>query len=108
MTFLRTSTKYYKRLGKNSKKKQRWRKPRGRHNKIRQKMKGRLTKVTIGFKTAVKKDMPVLVRNIREAGKITKEQMIIIGKVGRNKRKEIEKIVAEKGAKILNRIKERK
>jgi large subunit ribosomal protein L32e len=99
MSFLRTSTRYYKRLGR--KKNLRWRKPRGRHNKIREGVKGKQRKVKIGFKTS-EKIKAILIRNMREAEKITKGQIVIIAKLGGRKRKDIEKKIAEMGGKILN------
>ncbi len=104
--FLRSGTGHYKRLGR--KKKQKWRKPRGHDNKMRLKRKGRLKKVEVGYRTRkkdrgkIKGKIPVLVRNLKQAKKIAKGQLVIIGKMGKKKRGQIENRVKEKGGEILN------
>jgi len=104
--FLRVSTKFYKRIGR--KKNQKWRKPRGRHNKIREKRKGRARKVEVGFRKAksergkIQGKMPLLVGNLKDAEKIEKGDLVIIKKIGGKKRKELEEKIKEKGGKILN------
>jgi len=106
--FLRTSTLKKVRLGLRRKKKQKWRRARGRHNKIREKKKGKLQKVEIGFRTREKErgkilgKIPVFVKNLSDAEKIKKEDLVIIAKVGKRKRLEIEKKIEEKGGGILN------
>ena len=101
MKFLRTSTKYYKRLGR--KKKLKWRKPRGRHNKIRENIRGKQRKVNIGYGTKkedrgkIKGKIPIFIKNLREAEKIEKGNLVIISKIGKKKKKDIEEIVKEKG-----------
>jgi len=99
MSFLRTSSHYYKRLGR--KKNLRWRKPRGIDNKIGQGIRGKQVRVKIGFKTR-EKIKAILIRNMREAEKITKGQTVIIAKLGIRKRRDIEKKIVENGGKILN------
>lgn len=109
--FLRTGTARYKRLGKGIKKKQRWRRARGRHNKIREGKKSTRRKVEIGFKGGGKSKENkkiILVRNLKEAGKVKKGELIIIGKVGRKKREQIEKKILEMGGGVLNKLRERK
>jgi len=49
--FTRRCTNYYSKLGSKQKSKQKWRKARGRHSKIRTRQKGRPNKVQIGFGT---------------------------------------------------------
>ena len=108
--FLRSSTHYYKRLGR--KKKQRWRKARGRDSKIREKRKNRPRKVEIGFRTSGKERGKIegkeikLIRNIKEAEKINKGDLIIISRVGKKKRLELEKKIKEKSGEILNQRRE--
>ena len=109
--FLRTGARRYKRLGKGRRKLQRWRKPRGRHNKVREGKKGRPARVTIGFRGKkmergkIKGKSFILVNNIKELEKAKKEELIIIGKVGKKKRLEIEKRAGEREIKILNQKK---
>jgi len=99
MKFLRTSTNYYKRL----KRKQKWRKPKGIDNKIGQKIRGKQARVSIGYGTNRKErgkingKQIVLVRNLREANKLEKGNFVVIGKLGKKKRKEVEKILNERG-----------
>ena len=110
--FLRTSTKYYKRLGR--KKKQKWRRPRGRHNKIREGIRGKLRKVDVGFRKRkeergkIKGKILIFIKNLKEIEKINKGDLVIIGRVGKKKRKYIEEIVKKRGGEILNKIKENK
>ena len=52
--FLRGKWRTYSKLGKGRKKKQKYRKAKGRHNKIREKMKGNPKKVSIGYKKSKK------------------------------------------------------
>lgn len=109
--FLRTGTRRYKRLGKGSRRKLRWRRARGRHNKIREKKKSKQRKVEIGYRTAKKQRglirgrESVLIKNIEELKKIEKNSNIIIGKIGKKKRRELEKIAGEKNIHILNKTK---
>lgn len=112
MKFLRTSTRNFIRLGKNRKKKQKWRKPRGRHNKIREKRKGKPRKVEIGYRKnkkergKIKGKIPIIIKNVKELENINKdENIIIIGKVGKKKKKEILEIAEKKGIEILNKPK---
>ncbi|MCL5018422.1 MAG: 50S ribosomal protein L32e [Candidatus Pacearchaeota archaeon] len=100
-TFLRRNTDSFSRLGKNKRKKQVWRSPKGRHNKMRLKRKGYPSVVSIGYKTEESKKM-ILVNSPKELEKIGKEDMIIVGKVGNRKRTEIVNKAKEKGIKIQN------
>jgi len=65
-------------LGKGVKKKQKWRKPKGRHNKLREKRKGRGKQPSIGFSSPrlVRKTIggmkPVIVKNLDDVKKIKK------------------------------------
>jgi len=100
-TFLRRNWDKFSRLGKNKRKKQVWRSPKGRHNKMRLKRKGYPAVVSIGYKTEENKKM-ILVNSPKELDKIGKEDMIIVGKVGNRKRTEIVNKAKEKGIKIQN------
>jgi len=107
-TFLRTGTRRYKRLGRISKTKQRWRRARGRHSKIREKKKSKARKVEVGYKKAeaergkINGKRIVFVENLKQAGRIEKGALVVVCKVGRKKRHEIDKIIKEKGGIILN------
>ena len=109
--FLRPETGKYKRLKR--KKKQKWRRPKGHDNKIRLNRKGKMKKVRIGFRTnkklrgKVEGKIYVLIKNLKDTNKVEKGDIIIIRKVGKKKRQEIEKRIKERGAKILNLKKEK-
>jgi large subunit ribosomal protein L32e len=100
--FLRSGAHIRKRLGR--KKKQRWRKPRGRDNKIRENKKGNPKGVKIGFKKSdeEKKKIKVII-NLKQAKEVKKGEDVLIGKIGKKKRIEIEKQIKEREGKILNK-----
>ena len=110
--FLRTGSKRFKRLGKGRKKLQRWRKPNGRDNKIREKKKGRSVKVMVGYRTKksdrgkIKGKEVIIVKNLKDIEKI-KDHLVIIAKIGKKKRLEIEKKLKEKNIQILNKKQEK-
>jgi len=103
--FLRRTWSRFSKLGRGRKKKQKWRRPTGRDNKMREKRKGYPIIVSIGYKQDAKvrgeiqNKKPVLIYNITDLQKIGKNQIGIIRKVGKKKKIEIAK--AAKGKKIL-------
>lgn len=102
MKFLRTNTREYKRLGKGRKKKQKWRRPRGRHNKIREKIRGKQVRPSIGFKKSKEVSKIKKISNLKELEKIKKGDEIIIAHIGKKKKKEIIEKAKEKSIKIIN------
>jgi large subunit ribosomal protein L32e len=104
--FLRRITKRYSKLGKGRKKKQVWRRPKGRDNKMREKRKGYPARVSVGYRTAkktkglIEESVPVIVRNIRDLEKLGEKQIIILGNVGKKKKIEILKKAEEKKMKV--------
>jgi len=98
--FLRRTSDRFSKLGRKRKKKQKWRKPTGRDNKMREKRKGYPKTVNIGYKNPVK-EKPILVKNISELEKV-KDKKIIIGKVGKKKKIEIAKKAKEMNLQISN------
>jgi len=112
--FRNPDSHHYSRLGRGRKKMLRWKKPDGRHNKLRQGLKSRGPYVQVGYgspksiKGKVKGKLPILVRNFKDFEKATKENIIIIGKIGMKKRNEIIKKAQEKGIEIRNLRKENK
>ena len=100
-TFLRSTPHKYSKLGRGRKKKQVWRKPTGRDNKLREKRKGKPAMVSIGYSTKKKdrdkigKKTPILVVNVPQIEKMQKDQIAIIGKVGKKKKIEIVKKAKE-------------
>jgi len=99
--FLRRNWNRHSRLGKGRKKKQVWRKPKGRHNKVREKQKGNPARVRIGYKQTEKKK-PMLINSIKEIETAKAGETIIMGKIGMKKKIEIVKKAKEKGIKIHN------
>ncbi len=105
--FLRTDFAKYSKLGVRRKKKQVYRKSKGRDNKIRLKMKGHIKNVSIGFRTKKQtRDLinglnPVIIYNLNDLKQIKEKQIGIIGKIGSKKRKEILEQVIAKNIKIF-------
>lgn len=108
MTFARTALHKYIKLGSRQKSKRRYVKARGKHNKIRQKERGRPVRVEIGFKNKVttrgliEDKRPILVYNLDDLKKVGKENIVIIGKIGRKKKLEIAKKAKSAGLEIFN------
>jgi ribosomal protein L32E len=94
------------RIGKKQKSKQTWRRPKGKHGKMRE-GRGGLKRIRIGLKENNEKNIYVVrnVKDLEKAGKI-----IIIGRIGNKKRLEIIKKAEELGKEIKNnkKIKEGK
>jgi large subunit ribosomal protein L32e len=99
--FLRRHTDYKSRLGKKRKKKQVWRRAKGRHNKVRLKRKGYPIKVMVGFKQS-KKAKPIFVSNMKELEKVKSGSTIILGKVGKKKKIEMLKFAKDKKINVAN------
>lgn len=97
--FIRRNWDKYKRIGR--KKKQVWRKPRGRHGKMRERRKGYPSCPEIGLKNP-NKIVIKMVRNLNELIKTGKGESVVLSRVGKKKRIEIEKKAAEIGVKIIN------
>lgn len=96
-------------LGRSNKKKQKWRKAGGRHNKIRKKMAGQQKMPSIGYRSprlvrrTIDGKLPVLINNINDLKNAQNENAILIAsKVGGKKRIEIARMAKEKGIKIIN------
>ena len=101
-TFLRRNWNRLSRLGKKRRKKQVWRSPHGRHNKMREKRKGYPAIVSIGYKQKVDDEKKILVNNLRELLNLGKGEVAVLGKVGNKKKIELVKVAKEKGIKIYN------
>lgn len=106
--FLRTAWTQKSKLGKRRRKRQKWRRARGRHNKIREKRKGRLRKVEIGygknkkFRGKINGKIPIFIKNFKDLEKVKKNDAVIIARIGRRKRLKIAGKINDIGAKILN------
>jgi len=102
--FMRRTWDRYSKLGKKRKKKQKWRKPTGRDNKMREKKKGHPKIVSVGYKKARKmnKTNQILVKNTQELEKVKKNQIVIVGHVGKKKKIEIAKKAKKMGISLQN------
>lgn len=107
LKFLRRDSTRHPKLGKGRKKKQTWRRPTGRDNKMREKRRGYPAVVSIGYKKEERKEI-LVVNNLKDLEKAKKNQIIVIGKVGKKKRLEIEEEVKNKKIKIHNLKKKQK
>ncbi len=101
MRFLRRTWNRYVKLGRKRKKKQVWRRPKGRDNKMREKRKGYPAVVSIGYRTEktergkIEGKTPVMVYTLKELLSIGKNEIAVIGKVGKKKKLEIAKKAKE-------------
>jgi large subunit ribosomal protein L32e len=106
--FIRANWTKKVRLGRKHKKNQKWRRARGRHSKIREKRKGRTKKVEIGYKNNKKErgkirgKEVIMIRNLKDVGRIKKGNLVILAKLGKKKIIEIEDKIKEKGGEIIN------
>ena len=99
--FLRRDWKRYSKLGKGRKKKQVWRRPTGRDNKMREKRKGYPVRVSVGYKNADKEQM-IKIGSLEELNKVAKGVTVILGKMGMKKKLEMIKVAKEKGIRVDN------
>jgi len=108
MKFLRRIWGRYSKLGRKRKKKQVWRRPKGRDNKMREKRKGYPKTVSIGYsqektsKGTIKGKKPIIVRNVRDLEMIKNNKIGIIANIGKKKKIEIAKKAKEKGTLFYN------
>jgi len=107
-TFLRRTSNRYSKLGKGRKKKQIWRKPTGRDNKMREKRKGYPAVVSLGYRREkrlrdnLKEKAPVKVFNVEDLKKVGKNQIAVISGVGKKKKLEIAMEAKEQKIEIYN------
>lgn len=106
--FLRRKPTAYSKLGNRRKKKQVWRKPTGRDNKMREKLKGRPAVVSIGYRTdkiargMIEEKQPVYVENVSQLKKLRENEMPVLGRIGQKKKIEIAKFAEKSNIKIHN------
>ncbi|MDA3836072.1 MAG: hypothetical protein PF542_00460 [Nanoarchaeota archaeon] len=101
VTFLRRDCARYSKFGNGRGKKAKWRKPTGRDNKMREKRKGYQAVVSIGFGTKTKV-APISIYNIVELEKATKDNVLILGKIGKRKQLEVVKKAKDLGLTFKN------
>lgn len=108
VTFLRRNWNKYSKLGKKRKTKLTWRRPSGRHNKMRKKRRGYPKTVEVGYKNdkkirgSLKEKMPVIVLNIKDLENVKSKQIAVIGNVGKKKKLEIINKAKEKNIELHN------
>ena len=106
--FLRRIWKKYSKLGKKRKKKQVWRRPTGRDNKMREKRRGYPAVVSVGYKTdktvrgKIEEKNPITINNLKDLDKVKKNEIIIIASVGKKKKLDIVKKAKEKVLVVYN------
>ena len=101
--FLRRDSVRYSKLGKNRKKLKKWRRPKGRDNKMRENRKGYPRIVSIGYKSQKSRDpKPILIHNENEFKNLTKNTPIILAKLGAKKKLELIKKASELNLNVLN------
>ena len=101
--FLRRTWSRYSKLGKRRKKKQVWRRPTGRDNKMRERRKGYPARVEVGYKTSEKGRKKIMkINNLKDLEKVQKDEIVILGKMGQKKKIEIVKKAKEKKIEISN------
>lgn len=111
--FLRRTWNRYSKLGKKRKKKQIWRRPTGRDNKMREKRKGYPVIVNEGYKKSkeirnkIEGKNPVLIKNILDLNRIKNKEIAILGKIGKKKKIEIVAKAKEMNIKFHNVNKEK-
>lgn len=101
--FFRQDYMRHLKLGKKRKKLQKWRKPKGRHSKMREKRKGYPNAPGIGYKIP-KSEIKTftLINNLKDLNKPISSQIILSGKLGAKKRIEIIKKASSMRLKIHN------
>ena len=108
MKFLRRITHRYSRIGLRRKSRQKWRRPTGRDNKMREKRDGYPAVVSIGYgqnrKTVGKigDKTPVTIYNVADLKKIGKNNIAIVGKIGKKNKIEVAKKAQELKIEIYN------
>jgi large subunit ribosomal protein L32e len=108
MKFLRRDCARYSKFGNGRGKKAKWRAPKGRDNKMREKRKGYQAVVSIGYGTEKTKrgllnnKEPVTIMNLKDLVKIKDGKVGFIGKVGEKKKIEIVKKAKEMNIELKN------
>ena len=108
MKFLRRNSDRHSKLGRKRRKKQIWRKPKGRHNKMRDQKRGYPDIVSIGYRKNRKNQgkidgmKPVLIRNVNDIEKIKTGEIGMVGSIGMKKKIEIVRRAKERGIPLCN------
>lgn len=106
--FLRRDSARLRKLGRNRRKKQKWRNPTGRDNKMREKRRGYAPTVSIGYRTEKSErekfnDKKIVkVMNLKEFESLGKNEIALVGNVGMKTKIKIAKRAKEKNVEIYN------
>jgi len=106
--FLRKDTFKKIKIGRSIKKKRVWRRAIGRHNKIREKLKGYGKQPSVGYgnpesiRGKIKGLKPVMVYNKDMLKQIKEDEIAIVGKIGKKKKIEIAEAVLNNNIKLAN------
>lgn len=106
--FLRRDTARHLKLGKRDKKKRKWRNPTGRSNKMRLKRKGYPKVVSVGYQTdkkvvgKIENRTPVKIMNVNDLKKVGKENIGVVGRVGKKRKLEIANAAKEMKVMLSN------
>ena len=102
-TFLRRTSSRYSKLGRGRKKKQVWRRPTGRDNKMRERRKGYPAVVSVGYRTNKKEHKNILVvNNLKDLENMEKSDVVVFGNIGKKKKIEFAKKAKEMKIEISN------
>ncbi len=100
--FLRRTWHKYSKLGKGRKKKQIWRRPTGRDNKMREKRKGKPAVVSVGYKQSERRDK-IMIMNVKDLAKAHQKDFLIVGNIGKRKKLEIAREMSRAESPIAGR-----
>ena len=101
--FKRRTWNRYSKLGKRRKKKQIWRRPTGRDNKMREKRKGYPAVVSLGYRTNNKERKEIVkIYNLKDFEKVQKNDIAVFGNIGKRKKIELAKKAKEMKIEISN------
>ena len=99
--FVRRDATRFSKFGKGRGKKAKWRKPTGRDNKMREKIKGHPVSVSIGYGTP-KSEEKFTIFNVKELDSVKKDSVLVLGRVGKKNKIEIAKVAKDKKIKFEN------
>ncbi len=107
--FIRQDYMRYIKLGKHRKKLLKWRRPRGRHSKMRKQRKGYPVSPGVGYKNArvargkLENLTPILINNMKDLERTGKDHILIISKrIGAKKKMDLLKKASEMKLRIFN------
>ena len=112
--FLRRGWSKYSKLGLKRKRKQIWRRPTGRDNKMREKRRGYPAIVSVGHKTPkevkdrIEGKEKIMVRNLNDLEKAKKDKVILLAKMGKKKKLAIFRFTESTLKNLSNRMKNRR